>query len=291
VSEQEIVHLPEGVLFARGLRSFRGELGAGVDVVQRQMPPDVADVAEFAQELADDRFRHSAVGAFKVAVLDDCHRCDDRAAHVVALRVDVDVEVGQRLRSSEQRADAQPSRQQRGGAEEQPGDERRAYGGTEDAELRLLQVLPVECEGGDEQRDREADPGDRAAAGNGRPTDRRSQPAAAQPGEEPGAAEDSHRLADHVAEQDPERDRRREALGEEAAVDRDARVREREQRHDHVARPGVIELLKALVARCRRPELHAGHACQFRRGLLAELSKPLRGALEARPWSRVGVDQ
>ena len=67
---------------------------------------------------------------------------------------------------------------------------------------------PAEGERGDEQRDGEADAGDRAAAGDGRPADRRPQPPAAQPGHEPRRAEDADRLADDVAEQDPERDRR-----------------------------------------------------------------------------------
>ena len=62
-----------------------------------QVPPDVADVAEVAQQLADDRLGLPAVGAFEVAVLDDGHRRVDRPADVVALRIDVDVEVDERL--------------------------------------------------------------------------------------------------------------------------------------------------------------------------------------------------
>ncbi len=140
VVEQEVVQLPEGALLGRGLGGFGGELGARVDVVQRQVPPDVADVAELAEELADDRFGLPAVGALEVAVLDDRDRRVDRPANVVALGVDVDVEVDERLRGSEQGADPQPSRQQRRGAEQQPGDERRAERRAEDAELRLLEL-------------------------------------------------------------------------------------------------------------------------------------------------------
>ena len=81
------------------------------------------------------------------------------------------------------------------------------------------------------------------------------------------------------------------ASREEAAVDRDPRVREREQRHDHVARPRVEELLQPLVRRDRRPEAHADRARQLRGRLLAELAEPLRGALELGPRSRVGVGQ
>src|SRR6266487_1158086 len=95
--EQEIVHLPEGALLGGGLGGFRGELGAGVDVTQRQVSPDVADIAEIADELADDRFRLSAVGAFEVAVLDNRDRRVERPANVVPLRVDLDVEIDERL--------------------------------------------------------------------------------------------------------------------------------------------------------------------------------------------------
>ena len=68
-------------------------------------------------------------------------------------------------------------------------------------------------------------------------------------------------------------------VGQEAAVDRDSGVRQGEQRHDHVARPWVQDLLKPLVQRRRRPELHAGSAGEFGRGLLTELAEPLAGAL------------
>ena len=64
-----------------------------------------------------------------------------------------------------------------------------------------------EREGRDEQGDREADPGDCAAANDRRPADRRSQLTAGQPSREPGGADDAHGLADDVADQDPERDR------------------------------------------------------------------------------------
>ena len=73
-----------------------------------------------------------------------------------------------------------------------------------------------------------------------RPADRRPEPAAAEPASTShGRADDADRLADDVADDDPERDRRPEGAREEVAVDRDAGVREREQRHDHVARPRV----------------------------------------------------
>ena len=99
------MHLPEGALIGRGLGGLGGELGVGVDVVQRQVPPDVADVGEVAEQLAHDRLRLPAVGTLEVAVLDDRDRCVDRPADVVALRVDVDVEVDERLGGAEEGAD------------------------------------------------------------------------------------------------------------------------------------------------------------------------------------------
>src|SRR6266508_4585723 len=221
VAEQEIVHFPEGPLVGRGFGGFRGELGARADVVQRQMAPDVADVhpraqlaaeaAEIAEELPDDWFRPPAVRAFEVAVLDNRDRSVDRPTHVVTLRVDVDVEVDKRLGGSEEGADPQPSGQQRRGPEQQPGDERRPERGAENAELRLLELAPVEGECRDQQRDREADSSDRTAAGNGSPAYRRPQPSPRQARQEPRAAENANGLADDVADQDPERYRRAES--------------------------------------------------------------------------------
>jgi ssRNA-specific RNase YbeY (16S rRNA maturation enzyme) len=72
-----------------------------VDIVQRQVSPDVADIAKVAEELADDRLRLTAVGAFEIAVLDNRDRRVDRSTNVVALGVDVDVEVDERLGGSE----------------------------------------------------------------------------------------------------------------------------------------------------------------------------------------------
>ena len=145
-----------------------------MDVIERQMPPDVADFAEISEELADDRFGLPAVGALEIAVLDNRNRRVQWPANVVPLRVDIEVEVDERLRGAEQGADPQPPGQERRGAEQEPGDERCAERGTEDPELRLLEPAPLEGEGRDEQRDGEADPGDRAAAGDGRPAHRRS---------------------------------------------------------------------------------------------------------------------
>src|SRR3712207_7528408 len=44
VVEQQVVHRPERVLCGGGLGGLGSELGLGMDIVQRQVAPDVADV-------------------------------------------------------------------------------------------------------------------------------------------------------------------------------------------------------------------------------------------------------
>src|SRR3712207_9556073 len=63
VIEQQVVHRPERVLCGGGLGCLGSELGLGMDIVQRQVAPDVANVAEVAQQLSDDWLGLSAVGA------------------------------------------------------------------------------------------------------------------------------------------------------------------------------------------------------------------------------------
>ena len=82
----------------------------------------------------------------------------------------------------------------------------------------------------------------RAGARYGPPAGRRSQSPVGQPGDQPRRAEDAEGLAGDVAEQDAQRDRRAEGPLEEAAVDRDPRIGEGEQRNYHVARPWVVDL-------------------------------------------------
>src|SRR6185503_11483982 len=43
--EQQVVHLPERALLRSGFSPFGGALRVGMDVVERQVPPDVGDVA------------------------------------------------------------------------------------------------------------------------------------------------------------------------------------------------------------------------------------------------------
>ena len=100
---------------------------------------------------------------------------------------------------------------------------------------------------------------------------------------------DSQRLAQHVSEDDSERDRRAERVAEQVRVDLDARVREREQGHDHEARPGMEPVLKALVRRDRRGHAKLSRTRELRRGLLAERARELGHALESRAPGRVGA--
>ena len=64
---------------------------------------------------------------------------------------------------------------------------------------------------------------------------------------QPRAEHHADRLADHVAGEDPERDRRAEGGAQQAAAEMHAGVGEREQRHDHVAGPRVQLVLEPLV--------------------------------------------
>src|SRR3954447_24451546 len=44
VLEEEVVHLPEGPLFGGGLASFSGLPGVRMNVVERQVTPDVGEI-------------------------------------------------------------------------------------------------------------------------------------------------------------------------------------------------------------------------------------------------------
>jgi hypothetical protein len=81
------------------------------------MPPHVADVREVAEQLAHFGLRPSAVRALEVAVLDHGHRRVERAADVVRLGIDGELEVDERLCAAEQGRDTAPLRQQSDGAE------------------------------------------------------------------------------------------------------------------------------------------------------------------------------
>ena len=94
MGEHRVVHLPELALARGGLRRFGGQLRVPVHVVERQVPPHIANVvAKGREQLADDRLSLAAVRALEIAVLDECHRRVIGAADVVALRVHVAGEV------------------------------------------------------------------------------------------------------------------------------------------------------------------------------------------------------
>ena len=94
--QQPVVDLPEGTLVSGGLGGFGSHLSTHVDIVERQVAPDVAQlVSKGGQQLADDRLGLTAVWAFEVAVLDERDRGGVGAADVVACRVDVIGEVQQ----------------------------------------------------------------------------------------------------------------------------------------------------------------------------------------------------
>ena len=83
-----------------------------VDVGERQVAPDVADVGEIAEQLAHDRLGAPAVGTLEVPVLDDGHRPIAGAADVIALGIDLGREVREQVGVAEQGAVAAQLREQ-----------------------------------------------------------------------------------------------------------------------------------------------------------------------------------
>ena len=95
-------------------------------------------------------------------------------------------------------------------------------------------------------------------------------------GDEPRGAGDAHRLPGDVAREDAERHRGRERARQKAAADRDAHIREREERHDAIGDPRMEALLKRAQRRRARTtaalERHEGCAHHAReRGVHAGL--------------------
>ena len=282
------MHLPECALLGGGLGCLGRLLRARVDVVQRQMPPDVGDLAVLAQQFAQHRLRLAAVRTLEIAILEHGDRRVEPAADVVALGVDRIREVDDEVRCAQQRADPLPPRQPLRHEDEEPGDRGGEQRRAEDSDFRLVELGSVEREIGDEDRDGETDSRDRARAGHRRPADRGPQAPAADLRREPGSTDDPHRLPDHVAEQDPERNGRRVRRRKEAGAEVDAGVREREERHDRVARPGMPERLQSLVRGDRRPQRGPCGTRQAACGLLPEEAEDVARASEVAPLGRVG---
>ena len=105
------------------------------------------------------------------------------------------------------------------------------------------------------------------------------------------AAGGAHRLAHHVPDQDAQRDRGRIGPGEQPHADRDAGVGQGEQRHDEVARPGVVQLLEPLVGGDGQPDAAAGLTGQLRGGLLAEQPEQVAGPLQVTARRGLGVGE
>ena len=70
---------------------------------------------------------------------------------MVALGIDVEIEVGELLRRAEQRAQAKPPREELDGAEEEPCQQRCAEGCAQDSELRFIKIAAVEGERRDQE--------------------------------------------------------------------------------------------------------------------------------------------
>ena len=224
-----------------------------MDVAERQVPPDVPHVGEVGEELADDRLGLPAVRALEVAVLDDGDGRVDRPANVIPLRVDVDVEVDDRLRRAEQRADPQPPREERGGRNTVQVTVAAARAALRMPNFASSSACPSTATVATSNATVNPMPAIvPPPASAPHPTGGRSLPRLTRVSSQE-KAEDADRLAEDVAEEDPERDQRGEGAAEEGGVDRDPRVREGEQRHDHVARPRMERLLQTLVDGRRGP--------------------------------------
>ena len=217
------MQLPEAALRRRGLGGLGRRLRVRVDVVERQVAPDVAQlVAEGLEQLADDDLRLTAVAALVVPVLDEGDGRRLRAADVVARRVHVVGEVQQIIGRA--RDLARPPRGRDPGdhpTERHPAHERRQQRGAEHAQLRLVELPALERDARDQQRDGEADARDGSTPGDHRPAQAPGQPA--EPRHDPGRGGDADRLADHVAEDDPQRDRRGEGVAQQVPSRRGCR--------------------------------------------------------------------
>ena len=292
VVHQHVVHLPELALDGRRLGGLGGQLRVRVDLGERQVPEDETQLAVLADHPADGGLCLPAVRALEVTVLDEG---DEgvllRAADVVALRVDRHRQVGDRGCRAEQRPQPCPRREAVEAAEDQPGEQRRADRAGQDAQLGLGELRAAERQRGDEQRDGEPDPGDRARARDRAPADGRRQALLRDPADQPGRARRADRLADEVADHDAECGGGGVGVREERAADLDVRVGQREQRDDHVARQFVVALLQLLVRRDGAAHHVAGLGREPGGWLLAEQAEGVGGLLEVLTRGRVSAGQ
>ena len=241
-----------------------------MDVGERQVPPDEPDVGIGQQRCPHRRLGLAAVGALEVAVFHHGDRRVSGAADVIAILVHHFFEVDELLGGAEQRR----ARRRAGIA----AIARKA------AHIRPAAITPAvstpsfasaevgagEGERRDQERHREADAADQAAAEDRAPAHGRQDPAPRHLGHQPAGPDDGQWLADDVGRDDSERDRLRVGVLQEPAADDDAGVGQSEQRNDDVTRPRVLEPLQPGVRRLGRGEPDGGGPGQFRRRLLAE---------------------
>lgn len=82
--EEEVVHLPERALARRCLCRFSRVLRVRVDVAQRKVPVDEAElVTQLALQSLDDMVGKATVRAFVVGILNQRHRGGVRSLHVI----------------------------------------------------------------------------------------------------------------------------------------------------------------------------------------------------------------
>src|SRR5436305_3424261 len=110
------MHWPKRPLAGGGLGGFGRQLSPRVHVGEGKVAPYVANVAEVGEQLPDDRFCLTAVGAFEVAVLDHSDQCFSWTADVVAIRIDRLGQVDDGLRGAQQGSHSPPWWEQRSDA-------------------------------------------------------------------------------------------------------------------------------------------------------------------------------
>ena len=129
------------------------------------------------------------------------------SADVVALGIHVVGEIEQVVGGAGQLARAHLGGEPGDHAEHDPAEQRRQDRGREHAQLRLLELLALEGDARDQERHGEGDAGDGAAAEDHGPAQRRGACPVTRVVASQVAGDDPGRLADHVAEQDPQGDR------------------------------------------------------------------------------------
>ena len=120
--QQQVVHRPERALSVSGLGRLGTQRCVGVHIGQRQVSPDVSEVAEVGEKRAYDGLGPATVGALKVAVLHQGHLRIRRAADVVVFLINRHGQVYQRLGRAEQRAGPPGRRESSRNPEDHPGE-------------------------------------------------------------------------------------------------------------------------------------------------------------------------